>query len=517
MKQQQPITNIETQVPQSYRILSTTDLKGRITHVNDDFCEICGYQPDELLGHGHNIVRHPDMPKAAFADLWREIKAKKNWMGLVKNRRKDGGYYWVNAFITPIQRNGNIVEYQSVRTQASPELIARAEQCYQNIEKGKLPLPSIKLSLTQKVLAAWLISTAFIGAGIASADLYGVIAAVFGVGVMLVFATKLSNRCANLKKIANEVQNNPLLQAIYTEDTDELSAAELSLRMRKAEVIAITARINDTGEHLNKNLASHQQSVDSNHHELSAQAGALDELAAAISQMKSAIAEIASTSANTAMDVANLESSNRNTLTALQASREANAEMNQLVHTVEQQIEELDQRCSSVNTVLAVIEQLSEQTNLLALNAAIEAARAGEAGRGFAVVADEVRALAQRSSSSAKEIYSIIKELSDKSREAVVQMGRSKTLVDQSQNLEQRLANQLHEEAKTLSRINGNSQQIAVATEEQAYTVDQLHENSTRLQGGLNKLRDNSQNASYHGEALKEQSRRQQELIAQFN
>ncbi|KFZ37271.1 hypothetical protein HR45_11390 [Shewanella mangrovi] len=514
---QQHITNIETPVPESYRILSTTDLKGRITHVNDDFCEVCGYETDELMGHGHNIVRHPHMPKAAFADLWRDIKDKKNWMGIVKNRRKDGGYYWVNAFITPILRNGKIVEYQSVRTTAEPALIARAEQCYQDIEKGKLPLPKINMSLTTKVAVAWLLSVILLCGGLAIGGIFsaaGVVASLLSMGI---FLRKFSSRCARLKSLANDVQDNALLQAIYTKDTDEISAAELSLRMRKAEVIAITARINDTGEHLDKNLQSHQQSVDNNHSELSQQAAALDELAAAISQMKSAISEIASTSSNTAMDVSNLEASNSETMTALQASRAANAEMNELVHTVEVQIEALDQRCSTVNTVLEVIEQLSEQTNLLALNAAIEAARAGEAGRGFAVVADEVRALAQRSSSSAKEIYDIVKELSDKSREAVMQMGRSKQLVEQSEKLEQRLASQLHEEAQTLSRITGNSQQIAVATEEQAYTVDQLHENTCRLQDGLNKLRDNSQSATHHGEALKEQSRRQQELIAQFN
>ncbi|MCH1920874.1 methyl-accepting chemotaxis protein [Shewanella sp. A3A] len=516
MRPKQDITNIETPVPTSYRILSTTDLKGRITHINKDFCDICGFEKDELLGHGHNIVRHPDMPKAAFADLWKDIKARKNWMGLVKNRRKDGGHYWVNAFITPILRDGNIVEYQSVRTTAEPALIERAKQCYQDIERGKLPLPRLQLSLTQKVISAWLLSSIIIAAGCLTGGIYAGGAVVLSLLGMGYFGMRLSQRCAKLSTLAAKAQTNALLQSIYTGDTDELSAAELSLRMREAEVIAITARINDTAEHLDKNLGCHQQSVDDNHKELSSQAGALDELAAAISQMKSAISEIASSSAGSASDVADLERRNQHTMTSLSASRSANAEMNSLVQKVETQITELAKHCSSVNTVLDVIEQLSEQTNLLALNAAIEAARAGEAGRGFAVVADEVRALAQRSSSSAKEIYDIIRQLSQQSSEAVKEMSRSKLLVEQSAKLEQQLVTQLTEEAKTLARIAGNSHQIAVATEQQAYTVEQLFDNSSKLQQGLNRLRDNSEVATSHGAELQKQSLRQKELIAQF-
>jgi len=97
-------------------IVSKTDLKGIITYANDMFCEISGYTREELIGSSHNIVRHPDVPKSAFEDMWRTIRNKKIWKGTVKNRKKDGSYYIVNATIIPILNNKNeIIEYVAVR------------------------------------------------------------------------------------------------------------------------------------------------------------------------------------------------------------------------------------------------------------------------------------------------------------------------------------------------------------------------------------------------------------------
>jgi PAS domain S-box-containing protein len=96
-------------------ILSETDDKGLITYANDIFCEIAGYELDELLGQPHNIVRHSDMPRIAFQGLWDDIQSKGFWTGIVKNLRKDGGYYWVHATaLRKIHRDGRVT-YLSVR------------------------------------------------------------------------------------------------------------------------------------------------------------------------------------------------------------------------------------------------------------------------------------------------------------------------------------------------------------------------------------------------------------------
>ncbi len=105
----------ETEVPEGELIISRTDLRGVITYVNDTFAEISGYPPEELIGKPHSILRHPDMPKAAFSELWQTIKTGETWEGYVKNLRKDKGFYWVLARVSPVVKHGEVVEYKSLR------------------------------------------------------------------------------------------------------------------------------------------------------------------------------------------------------------------------------------------------------------------------------------------------------------------------------------------------------------------------------------------------------------------
>lgn len=112
-------------------IISQTDLKGVITYANKKFSEVSGYSIDELVGKPHNIIRHPDMPKAAFARMWKTISSGQAWTGLVKNLRKDGLYYWVETEILPIRNDdGEITGYIAARKQASRKNIVEAEAIY---------------------------------------------------------------------------------------------------------------------------------------------------------------------------------------------------------------------------------------------------------------------------------------------------------------------------------------------------------------------------------------------------
>src|SRR6185369_13929650 len=137
MRTNLPVTEREVLLAPDAMIVSKTDLKGRITYLNREFIEISGFSEAELLGEPHNIVRHPEMPVEAFADLWATLKANRPWIGLVKNRCKNGDYYWVLANATPLWENGQVTGYMSVRSAPSREQVAAADNAYRMFREGR--------------------------------------------------------------------------------------------------------------------------------------------------------------------------------------------------------------------------------------------------------------------------------------------------------------------------------------------------------------------------------------------
>ena len=130
-------TGVERPYPDGKLIVSRTDLAGNITHVNDAFVEISGYDIDELIGKPHYILRHPDMPKAAYKDLWSTAEAGQKWHGYVKNLCKDGSHYWVYATVVPNVRRGETVGYTSVRRKPSRSKIAEATTQYAQMKQDE--------------------------------------------------------------------------------------------------------------------------------------------------------------------------------------------------------------------------------------------------------------------------------------------------------------------------------------------------------------------------------------------
>lgn len=126
-------TDRETHFPVGELIVSQTDTDGRITMCNEAFVRMSGYTREELMGAPHSILRHPDMPRAAFADLWQTVSSGKRWTGYVKNLRKDGGYYWVFATVIPKLRGGQVVGHTSVRREPSRNKVAEAEVLYRTM------------------------------------------------------------------------------------------------------------------------------------------------------------------------------------------------------------------------------------------------------------------------------------------------------------------------------------------------------------------------------------------------
>jgi aerotaxis receptor len=138
MKNNHPVTPHEFTYPDDVTLVSTTDVKGRITHSNASFIEVSGYAREELLGQPHNLIRHPDMPEEAFRDLWATLSSGQPWTGVVKNRRKNGDHYWVVANAMPQVVNGQVIGYLSVRTKPSRAQIKAAGTLYAKMQQEKL-------------------------------------------------------------------------------------------------------------------------------------------------------------------------------------------------------------------------------------------------------------------------------------------------------------------------------------------------------------------------------------------
>ena len=196
MRNNQPVTQHKQSFPKGRVIISHTDAKGRITHVNDAFVDISGFSRDELIGQAHNIVRHPDMPSEAYRDLWSTTKQGRPWMGIVKNRCKNGDHYWVRAYVTPMPDGSG---FMSVRTEASREDINAAEALYARMRGND----SIRLqdgTVVPRGLAGWLHKInhqLHISHRLWAAFLISILMAMIGAGIALSTQAVLSERFAH--------------------------------------------------------------------------------------------------------------------------------------------------------------------------------------------------------------------------------------------------------------------------------------------------------------------------------
>ncbi|MDY8685285.1 PAS domain-containing methyl-accepting chemotaxis protein, partial [Escherichia coli] len=256
MRQNLPVTGRNLELPKDANILSTTSPQSYITYVNPDFIKISGFTEEELLGQPHNIVRHPDMPPAAFEHMWSTLKSGRSWMGLVKNRCKNGDHYWVSAYVTPIAKNGSIVEYQSVRTKPEPEQVLAAEKLYAQLRSGKAARPKLAASFSVKILLLiWgsIISSAMAAGMLTDTSISSLLLATLMSGSLSsVSVLAILSPLGRLVERARNISNNPLSQSLYTGRTDEFGQIEFALRMMQAETGAIVGRIGDASNRLSE-------------------------------------------------------------------------------------------------------------------------------------------------------------------------------------------------------------------------------------------------------------------------
>ena len=472
MRVNQPVTQRERLYPAHQNLISTTDLESRITYANDEFCQIAGFILEELQGSPHNLVRHPDMPPQAFADMWRHLREGKSWMGPVKNRCKNGDHYWVNAFVTPIQdASGKVVEYQSVRTAPDDAVKQRSERVYEEMQSGKTPralrLPpfSHTLALTLCLLPCLAALVAF---GYQHGPGWPLLLGALSLMLALVINQALSRRLARLDTLARSRFDKPLMQLIYTGRVDRLAAVELAMQMNQAEFNAVLARTQQTCQQILASAQTDLHNAETITDNLQQQQAQTNQVATAITQMAESIREVShsSTAASDRLDeTADLfREGNRSVLDTVAAVEGVHGEL----ITSRAVIEALASQCRAIDGILDVINNIANQTNLLALNAAIEAARAGEAGRGFSVVADEIRTLAIKTQSSTGEIQKMITLLQGSAGDAEQAMAQGERLSASCRLKAAATGDVLQQISDRLLQVAAGSNQIAQAVQEQS-------------------------------------------------
>lgn len=500
-----PVSTHEYAFPKGQTLVSTTDLKGRILYCNPMFIEVSGYEKEELLGQPHNMIRHPDMPEEAFRDMWETIAKGIPWSAAVKNRRKDGSFYWVMANVTPLMQGDQPTGYMSVRTEATREQIQGADALYKQMQSEKQagtlvhrlsagqlvketlwgrvgralalgPMGKMMVCTLLLVVASW--CAVLLGGHTLSlasgAAWLGVVVLALGMAVYLHQVTVAP--LSQMLVWANRMAAGDLTQKISASRGDTVGQLQKALAQLNVNLLSIVRDARQESEHMQVSTREIAQGNNDLSSRTEAQASNLQQTAASMEEITGTVKQTA-------------ESARQATVLATQATQ-VTERSSRAVDGVADTMKQIQAASGRISEITQLIDSIAFQTNILALNAAVEAARAGEQGRGFAVVASEVRSLSHRTQSAAKEIRQLIDDSASKVSEGHEKTDAAQKTMAESLELVRRvntLIGEIHsasnEQLSGISQVNSAVAQLDTITQQNAALVEENAASAMQLNG----------------------------------
>jgi PAS domain S-box-containing protein len=503
----------------SEKLISTTDLKSYIQHANQEFIAMSGFSEHELIGSPHNMVRNPDMPKEAFKSLWDALKQGRPWMGMVKNRCKNGDYYWVDAYITAVMESGQTIGYQAVHVQPDESYVSNAERLYAKMLSGASVRLHSLLSWRHKQLLVQAVGlmtmVAIIAVPTLSLPIKLVAAALTGV-LALAVNWAMSAQMNRVLAISREVCDDPMARALYTGRYDELGSLELAIKALRSQTETILTRVDESATRLTKLAEQANSAVSVTDSAINNQQQELSSVSSAVTEMSAAINEVAANTSHTSTAAEQADRSVTQGHKSIEASLSATTQLASNIDDITTLIHGLGADSLAIGSVIEVINGIAGQTNLLALNAAIEAARAGDQGRGFAVVADEVRTLAQRTQNSTVQIKAIISHIQASTRSCVESIGIAQAKAQTCVDYNQEAGLSYMSISKAVSDIRNMTFQVASAVEEQSAVAEEVNRNVVSIQTQSERTSDASRLTADSSQRLAHDIKAMREIARQF-
>ena len=492
MRNNQPVSQHEYVFDDHATLMSTTDLNSYITYANDAFIEVSGFTPEEVNGQPHNMVRHPDMPPEAFADMWATLKQGEPWTALVKNRRKNGDHYWVRANAIPVVREGKVQGYMSVRTKPTPEEIKQTETLYRNFREGRakgyrfhkglivgrgwrqlgslFKTLSLRWRIRSTLMALLPLSVASVWALGLSAGALGCFAG--GMAILLLLASCwLEQQISRpIERVCRQALSVATGSSHKVEQMDRVDEVGMTLRAIGQLGLMFRWLVDDvSGQAIN--VLSASDAIARSNDDLSRRT---EQAAANVQQTAATMNEMTATVKSNTETAGEVNSLSTTTSKAAQKGGEVMQEMVSMMA-------EIADSSKRIANITSVIDGIAFQTNILALNAAVEAARAGEQGKGFAVVAGEVRSLAQRSAKAASEIKHLVET-------SALRVQSGSNHVDAAGRTMQDIVSQVQNVTALIAQISAATAEQSIALSEVSTAVEDLdditHQNAARVQEG---------------------------------